>query len=99
MRKRRFTKQVGLILSDEEHQQLIEQTNKEELTISQWIREAIREKLWSEPKKERRDSDEPNTNFNNVQFQTDNNRDLKWATNLTKKGKEYVSSINENHLC
>ena len=45
MRKRHFTKQVGLILSDEEYNALIEQTNKEEVSISQWIREAIQEKL------------------------------------------------------
>ena len=45
MRKRNFTRQVGLILSEETYNQLIEQTNKEEVTISEWIREAIEERL------------------------------------------------------
>ena len=45
MRKKHFTRQVGLILSEETYNQLIEQTNKEEVTISEWIREAIEERL------------------------------------------------------
>ncbi len=45
MRKRNFTRQVGLILSEETYKQLIEQTNREEVTISEWVREAIRQKL------------------------------------------------------
>ena len=45
MRKRNFTRQVGLILSEETYNQLIEQTNKEEVTVSEWIREAIEMKL------------------------------------------------------
>ncbi len=53
MRKRRFTKQVGLILSDEEYHQLLEQTNEAEVSISQWIREAIRDKLSSQEKGEK----------------------------------------------
>ncbi len=54
MRKRHFTKQVGLILSEETYQQLVEQTNKEEKTISEWIREAIEAKLFSGKKGERK---------------------------------------------
>ena len=50
MRKRHFTRQVGLILPEETYKQLFEQTNKEELTISQWIRQAIQEKLSSQGK-------------------------------------------------
>ena len=46
MRKRNFTKQVGLILSEAAYDQLIEQTNKEEVTISEWIRQAIEKKLF-----------------------------------------------------
>ncbi len=46
MRKKHFTKQVGLILSEETYNQLIEQTNREEVTISEWIREAIKGKLF-----------------------------------------------------
>ena len=45
MRKRNFTKQVGLILSEETYSRLIEQTNKEEMTVSNWIRQAIEAKL------------------------------------------------------
>ena len=45
MRKRNFTKQVGLIISEEIYSRLIEQTNKEEVTVSEWIREAIEMKL------------------------------------------------------
>ena len=45
MRKKHFTKQLGLIISEEVYNQLIEQTNKEEITVSAWIREAIEAKL------------------------------------------------------
>jgi hypothetical protein len=45
MRKRNYTKQVGLILTEENYNLLIEQTNKEEVTVSEWIRQAIEEKL------------------------------------------------------
>jgi hypothetical protein len=48
MRKRNFTRQVGLILSEETYKQLIDQTNKEEATISEWIREAIHKRLFHE---------------------------------------------------
>jgi predicted DNA-binding protein len=52
MRKRHFTKQVGLILSEETYNQLIEQTNKEEVTVSEWIREVIEKKLFLDRKGE-----------------------------------------------
>lgn len=52
MRKRHFTKQVGLILSEETYNRLIEQTNKEEIAVSAWIREAIEKKLSSDKKGE-----------------------------------------------
>ena len=52
MRKRNFTKQVGLILSEQTYSQLIEQTNKEEVTISEWIRQAIEKKLFVDKKGE-----------------------------------------------
>jgi len=41
MRKKHFTKPIGLIISEEVYNQVVEQTNKEEVTISEWIREAI----------------------------------------------------------
>ena len=45
MRKRVLTKQVGLTLSEEIYKQLIDQTNREEVTLSEWIREAIETRL------------------------------------------------------
>jgi predicted DNA-binding protein len=45
MRKRVLTKQVGVILSEEVYQQLIEVTDKLEIPISQFIREIIEEKI------------------------------------------------------
>jgi predicted DNA-binding protein len=54
MRKRHFSKQVGLILSEETHSRLIEQTDKDEVSVSEWIREAIQKRLLNE-------SDSPRT--------------------------------------
>jgi hypothetical protein len=48
MRKKHFTRQVGLIVSEDIYAQLIEQTNKEEVTISEWIRDAIDMRLLGE---------------------------------------------------
>ena len=45
MRKRNFTRQVGLILAEETYNQLVEETDRKEVTISEWIRGAIEEKL------------------------------------------------------
>ena len=52
MRKRNFTKQVGLILSEETYSRLIEQTNKEEVTVSEWIRNVIDKELFQAKKGE-----------------------------------------------
>ncbi len=45
MRKKHFTKQVGLTISEELYDQLIEETNRREVTVSEWIREAIQSRL------------------------------------------------------
>ena len=45
MRKRYFTRQVGLTFSEETYDQLIEQTSRKEVIISEWLREAIEERL------------------------------------------------------
>ena len=45
MRKRNFTRQVGLIISEATYNRLVEETDREEVTISEWIREAIEKKL------------------------------------------------------
>ena len=52
MRKRNFTKQVGLILSEETYKQVVEETDRKEVTISEWIREAIEKKLFLDKKGE-----------------------------------------------
>ena len=54
MRKKHFTKQVGVILSDETYAQLIEETNRKEVTISEWVREVIERKLSSDKKGEKK---------------------------------------------
>jgi hypothetical protein len=56
MRKRNYTKQVGLILTEENYNLLIEQTNKEEVTVSEWIRQAIEHKLVYKPLQNRTDN-------------------------------------------
>jgi len=52
MRKRNFTRQAAVILSEETYNQLIEETNREEVTVSEWIREAIDRKLFQGKKGE-----------------------------------------------
>ena len=48
MRKRNFTRQVGLIISEETYKQVVEETDKKEVTVSEWIREAIEMRLLKE---------------------------------------------------
>jgi len=45
MRKKHFTKQLAVVLSEETYNQVIEETNRKEVTVSEWIRKAIEEKL------------------------------------------------------
>ena len=45
MRKKHYTKNVGVLLSDETYAQLIEATDKAEVTFSNFIRELIEDKL------------------------------------------------------
>ena len=45
MRKRHLTKQVGVIVSEETYQQLIDTTDRLEISLSQFIRETIEEKV------------------------------------------------------
>ena len=52
MRKRNFTKQVGLIISEATYNRLVEETDRKEVTISAWIREAIEKKLLLDKKGE-----------------------------------------------
>jgi len=48
MRKKRFTKNVGILVSNETFFQLVEVTDKQEITISKFIRQLIEERLSSE---------------------------------------------------
>jgi predicted CopG family antitoxin len=52
MRKKHFTKNVGVLLSDETYAQLIEATDKAEVTFSNFIRELIEGKIKKTKKKE-----------------------------------------------
>ena len=45
MRKRYLTKQVGVIVSEDTYQQLIDTTDRLEISVSQFIRETIEEKI------------------------------------------------------
>jgi len=45
MRKKRFTKNVGILVSNETFNQLVEVTDKDEITLSEYIRQLIEEKL------------------------------------------------------
>ena len=45
MRKRIFTKQLGLIISEEVYKRIVDETDREEKTVSAWIREAISMRL------------------------------------------------------
>ena len=45
MQKKRYTKNIGILVSNETFEQLIEVTDKEEITISKYIRQLIEEKL------------------------------------------------------
>jgi hypothetical protein len=45
MRKRYLTKQLGVVVSEETYKQLIDTTNRLEISVSQFIRESIEEKI------------------------------------------------------
>ena len=45
MRKKRFTKNVGILLNDLTFNKLVEVTDEQEITISKFIRQLIEEKL------------------------------------------------------
>jgi len=45
MRKKYYTKNVGVLLSDETYALLIEATDKAEVTFSNFIREIVEDKL------------------------------------------------------
>ena len=45
MRKKHFTKNVGVLLSDETYALLIEATDKAEISLSEYVRAIIEDKL------------------------------------------------------
>jgi len=45
MRKRTLTKQVAVMISEELHRQIVEITDRDEISISEFVREIIEEKI------------------------------------------------------
>ncbi len=45
MRKRVLTKQLAVMISEELHKQIVEITDRDEISISQFVREIIEEKI------------------------------------------------------
>ena len=45
MQKKRYTKNIGILVSNETFDQLVKVTDKQEITISKFIRQLIEEKL------------------------------------------------------
>ena len=46
MRKKKYTKHVGILLTDETYDLLVKVTDKKEVSLSEFIREIIEYKLW-----------------------------------------------------
>ena len=45
MQKKRYTKNIGILVSNGTYDQLVEVTDEQEITISKFIRQLIEEKL------------------------------------------------------
>lgn len=52
MRKKLLTKQLGLTISEEAYKRIVEETDREEKTVSAWLREAIEKKIFPDRKGE-----------------------------------------------
>ena len=50
MRKKRLTKNIGILVSNETFDQLVEVTDRQEITVSEFIRQLIEERFSSEGK-------------------------------------------------
>ena len=48
MRKKRYTQLIGLLVSEEMHKEITDICDEKDLSVSQWIREAIELKLAQE---------------------------------------------------
>jgi hypothetical protein len=45
MRKKKFTRNVGVLLSDDVYQQLVQVTNEKEIPLSEYIRTLVEDKV------------------------------------------------------
>ena len=45
MRKKKYLKNVGVLLTDEQYEQLVQITDECEMTMSEFIRETVQEKI------------------------------------------------------
>ena len=45
MRKRKYLKNVGVLLTDEQYERLVKITDEREVTMSQFIREIVQQKI------------------------------------------------------
>jgi len=45
MRKKKYLKNVGVLLTDKQYKELVQITNKREVTMSQFIREIVQQKI------------------------------------------------------
>jgi len=52
MRKKNFTKLVGVLFSDEVYDKIIEITNVKEITVSRFLREIVEEKIYQSEEEE-----------------------------------------------
>jgi Arc/MetJ-type ribon-helix-helix transcriptional regulator len=48
MKKKNYTRPVSVVLSDKMYEQISELTNQQEISVSDYIREALQEKLANE---------------------------------------------------
>ena len=55
MRVRKFTRQIGVVLSDETYQSLIAITNKNEMPVSEFVRKVLEKKLDQLEKEDQKD--------------------------------------------
>ena len=53
MRKRRYSHNVGVLLDDATYKRLVEITDKQEITLSKYIRDLIEQKISDEMEKEK----------------------------------------------
>ena len=45
MRKKRYSKHVGVLFTDETYDKIVEQTDTKEIPLSQYIREIVEDKM------------------------------------------------------